>query len=651
MRLKSYTSVLATKDKIDLAVIIIPAKLVPQAVEECGMKGTKCAVIISAGFSEVGKTGKELEDKIVSLSKQYGIRILGPNCLGYIDTTINLNASFAPAMPKAGNVAVISQSGAVCTAILDWALASNIGFSQFFSLGNKSDITELDLLSYLENEKHTEVIISYLESVTGERDNETFRDIASRVTLKKPLIIFKAGTTEAGAKAISSHTGSLAGSTVATTALFKQSGVIRASSLEDMFDWAEAFSLLKLPAGNKVAVITNAGGPGVMTTDAIEKTKLRLAFLQERTTEKLRKALPPAANIHNPIDVIGDADAKRYQDALDIVETDKNVNAILVLLTPQTSTQIEETAKFILKKIKSSQKTIIPVFMGGLKAGKGIRIFENASCSVFEYPERAVQALEKITFCQSCETGVSKIYPPKILKIKESLKNRIKKLIEKEKVKSNLIAGSVADNILKQYGINVLESKLVSNTRQAIAASKKIGFPLVFKIDSPDITHKSDAGGVIVGVKNEKQAKRAYEEIIKNVKHYKPNAKINGVIIYEMVTSGMEFYIGAKRDPILGPLIGFGLGGIYVEILKDTSFRLAPLSEFDIDKLLGELKCNKIIEGARGKNALYRKGIVETLIKVSNLMMNHPEIQELDINPLKVSEKSVIAIDNRMIVG
>jgi acetyltransferase len=654
--LKNYASVLSVSGKIDMAVFLIPAKFVASSLIECGKKKIKLAVIISAGFKEVGSEGEELEKQILKIAKKYGIRILGPNCLGIINTQINLNASFAPAMPSSGNVAVVSQSGAICTAILDWSSKNNVGFSKFFSLGNKSDITELDLITYLASDKQTDVITSYLENVAGNHGGNDFRKVAERATIKKPVVILKAGISAKGAAAISSHTGSLAGSDQSITSLFKQSGVIRANSLEDLFDYAESFSQLTSPSGNRVAIITNAGGPGVMTTDAVEGTRLQLATLSPATQEKLRKVLPPAANIHNPIDLVGDADEVRYRNALNIIEADPDVDSILVLLTPQTSTKIEATAELILKKINNSKKTIIPVFMGGKRSNHGVDIFERNHKAVFEYPERAVKALEKISFCQSCEMGLKKIYPPKILKIKKIKKEKINKIIlgsiyeSTNKNQPTLIAGSPADEIFKQYAIPVLKSQLAQTKSEAVKKSKKIGFPVVFKIDSPDIIHKSDVGGVIIGIKNEKEAGLAFTKILSNIKKNSPKSKVNGIMIYEMLSGGVEFFIGAKRDPLYGPLIGFGLGGIYVEVLKDISFRLAPLSEFDIEKMIGELKSEKIISGARGKSALNKKGIVDALIKISNLMINHPQISELDINPLKVFEDRVVALDNRIII-
>ena len=660
---KSYSSVLKVPGKIDMAVFVIPARFVLGVLSECGKKKIKLAVIISAGFKEIGTEGLELENQILKIARKSGIRILGPNCLGLINTEIKLNASFAPEMPDPGNVAVVSQSGAICTAMLDWASQNNVGFSKFFSLGNKSDITELDLIPYLSNDEQTNVITSYLENVSGNNGGNDFRKVAERATLKKPIVILKAGISSQGAAAISSHTGSLAGSDQAITSLFKQSGVIRASSLENLFDYALTFSLLKPPAGNRVAILTNAGGPGVMTTDSVEGTRLQLAALSIETQQKLKKVLPPAANIHNPIDLVGDADDLRYKNALNIIEADKNVDSILVLLTPQTSTKIEATANLILRKIKSSRKTIIPVFMGGRKTNRGIEIFEKNHSAVFEYPERAVKALEKISFCQSCEMGLKKIYPPKILKIKKIKKEKINRILVGTRhalslpnAQSTLIAGPTADKILSLYGLSVLKSKLATNAKEAAKFSKQIGFPVVMKINSPDIIHKSDVDGVIVGIKNEKEASAAFTKIISNVKNAFRRERrsafptINGIDIYEMISGGIEFYIGAKRDPLYGPLIGFGLGGIYVEILKDVSFRLAPLSEFDIEKMIGELKSAKIISGARGKKSLDKKDIVDALIKVSNLMINHPQIQELDINPLKVFEDHIVALDNRIIV-
>lgn len=653
---KSFTSVLRVPGKVDMAVFLIPARFVSEALEECGKKKVKIAVIISAGFKEIGIEGAELEKKILGIAKKSGMRILGPNCLGFINTEIKLNASFAPSMPAPGNVAVVSQSGAICTAILDWASKNNIGFSKFFSLGNKSDITELDLLPYLKDDQQTGVVASYLENIADELGKKDFHKIAGKATCKKPIIILKAGTSSQGASAISSHTGSLAGSEVAVTALFKQSGIMRASSLEDLFDYTEAFSLLKRPQGNRVAIITNAGGPGVMTTDAVETTRLQLAQLSKDSTERLKKVLPPAANIHNPIDLVGDADDLRYKNALNIVEADKGVDSILVLLTPQTSTKIEATANLVLRKIRSSKKPIVPVFMGGRKANRGIDIFEKNHVAVFEYPERAVKALEKVSYCQSCEMGIRKIYPPRILRIPKPKKQKVDRILvgAQRAVPADqptLIAGPTADKILALYDLSVLKSKLATNTNEAKRFAKQIGFPVVMKISSPDITHKSDVGGVVVGIKSEKDAIAAFNKIRANVKKNAPKAKINGIDIYEMISGGTEFFIGAKRDPLYGPLIGFGLGGIYVEILKDVSFRLAPLSEFDIEKMLGELRSAKIIEGARGKGALNKKGIVDALVKVSNLMINHPQILELDINPLKVFEDRVVALDNRLIIN
>lgn len=648
---KSYTSVLEIDKKIDAAIFLIPARFVSEVLKECGKKKIKLAVIISSGFKETGEAGEVLEKDVLKIAKKYGVRILGPNCLGYIDASIKLNASFAPGMPKEGGVSVISQSGAICTAILDWAEKSNAGFSNFFSIGNKSDISELDLIPYLAKDDKTKVIVAYLEGISEKNHGVDFRKVTARATMQKPLILMKPGTSKKSQNAISSHTGSLAGSEEAINALFKQSGITRAYSLEDLFDYTEGFSSLKMPKGNRVAIITNAGGPGVMTTDAIEKTRLEFATLSKDSAGILKKKLPLSASISNPVDIIGDADAKRYKEALDIIEKDENVDSILILLTPQTSTQVRETAKIVLKKIRSSQKTIIPVFMGGRRANKGVDIFEKEKCAVFEYPERAVRVLEKISYCNSCELGIKKIYPPKVLKISKQSKAKVDHMTKMAQKLPHLLPSKNSDNILKIYGIDTTRSSFANNTEEALAASKRIGYPVVLKVDSPDISHKSDFGGVITGIKNEKEAKLAFAKIISNVKRLSPSSTVNGVMIYEMIHGGTDFYIGAKRDPLYGPVIGFGLGGIYIEILKDVAFRLAPLSEFDIEKMLGELKSSKIISGTRGRPALNKKGIIDALIKVSNLMINHPQIQELDINPLRVFENKAVALDSRIIIN
>jgi len=648
--LKRYSSILEIKQKIDMAVFVIPANFVPEVLEQCGQRKTKTAVIISAGFRESGENGIEREREIVNVARKFKIRILGPNCLGFIDSSKKINATFAQAMPISGNVALVSQSGAICTAIIDWARKNNIGFSKIFSIGNKADINELDLIELLSKDKNTKVIATYLESIEEKLGKKTTREILYECAKRKPIIILKAGTSIKGMTASSSHTGAITGSNESIDALFKQCGIIKAESLEDLYDLAELFSSSNILDGNKIAVVTNAGGPGVMITDAIEKTTLEMANLKNATIEKFKKQLPPNSNVNNPIDVIGDADAKRYKKALDIIENDKNVNVIFTLLAPQSSTEIEKTANIIIDRIKKSKKTIIPVFMGGKRVSAGTNIFEKNKTVIFEYPERAVKAAEQSYLYNEFKKNPKPEYSTKKLINARGLRNVELILHAQEKSNQKLIVGKTADNIIRSYGLPTLESKDAKNIKQVEEFSKRIGFPIVMKINSPDIIHKSDVGGVIVNINNSAEAKKAFLSISRNAKKNCPKAQLDGVTLYKMFNEGTDFYIGAKRDPILGPVISFGLGGIYVEILHDISFRLAPLSSSDIEKMIGETKSSKIIFGARGKKPLDKKIITDTLIRVSNIMMNHPQIIELDINPIRVAEKTGAILDCRIIV-
>jgi len=641
-----YTNVLEIPSPVDLAVIVIPAKIVPAIVEQCGRKRIKGLIIISAGFGEVGTEGKKLEEQIKKIAKEFGARILGPNCLGLIDTTIPLNASFAPTTPTPGNVAVISQSGAVCTALLDWATASNIGFSRFYSLGNKADITELDLLLKLADDEKTKVIILYLESIA---DGKKFKELMPCVTAKKPVIIFKAGITEAGATAIASHTGSLAGSNAAIDALFAQTAVIRAKTLEELFDFAEGFSMLPKISGKKIAIITNAGGPGVMATDALMESNLELAKFESQTTRTLKQFLPPAANIHNPVDVIGDAKADRYEIALKNVLADKNVDGALVLLTPQTATEIEKTAELIIYFSQTQPKPIVSVFMGGKKVALGMKILENKNICVFETPERAVKVFQNLY--QYHESKKYFMLPRVGRKINDDQKKIVSALIKGYQEKNQtLIAGPQADEIFKVYKIPTIKSGLATTAAEAENLARAFGFPIVLKISSPDIVHKSDVGGVLVGLKDEKEIKTGFIQILKNIKSKIPKAKADGIMVYEMAPRGEEFFIGAVRDPAFGPLIAFGLGGIYVEVFRDTSFRLSPLKKEDAIFMIESIKSKKLLEGIRGKPKLSKISIIDILLRISELMENHPEISELDINPLIVTTESAVAIDNRIIM-
>lgn len=644
-----YTKLSAIKKKIDLAIILVPAPFVESVLNECGKQKIKNIVIISAGFKEIGGEGIKRENAIKKLIEKYKFNLIGPNCLGIINTNFGLNASFAEGMPMQGNVGLISQSGAMAVAISDWAYTHNLGFSKIISLGNKAGVNEIELLEYLEKDRQTEVILMYLESI---EDGQKFMKTAKRITRKKPIIIIKSGTSKSGTKAISSHTGSLAGSQEAVKAAFRQSGVIRAETVEDLFNFARGFSYQKIPQGNRVAIISNAGGPAIMATDSIESSCLEMSKLEEKTQKKLKQNLPETAAVHNPVDIIGDALADRYEKALNAVVPDKNVDAIIVLLTPQIMTEEEKTAKILAKfSQKFPKKTMLACFMGGKNVADAKKILSSNKVPNYGFPDRAVATLEqmekyarwkkqKLATIKSCKSRVTTADM-------ESFRRKLKKY-------AGQVPMSLSIELLKKYKIHMPVSEVAKNSDEAVIIAEKIGFPVVLKICSKEIIHKTDAGGVRVDLKNADEVKKAYEKMLKDVKKYNASAKIDGVFVQEMTTLGREVIIGMKRDPQFGPLLMFGLGGIYVEVLKDVTFRIAPVSLQEAEKMIYEINAIQLLKGVRGEKSIDFKKLAEVICRISQLALDFPEIQEIDLNPLVVNEKGskneVVAIDVRMLV-
>lgn len=642
-----YKKISDTKKKIDLAVILVPAKFVVRILKECGEQKIKNIVIISAGFKEIGGTGVRREKEIQKLIKKYSFNLIGPNCLGIINTNNKLNASFAEGMPASGNVSLISQSGAMAVAITDWAYTHNLGFSKIISLGNKAGVNEIDLLEYLAKDKSTEVILMYLESI---ENGQEFMQLAQKITKKKPIIIIKSGTSQRGTQAISSHTGSLAGSSEAIKTAFKQGGIIRAKTVEDLFNYARGFSYQKTPLGNRVAIISNAGGPAIMATDNIEENSLQLSEFTKQTIAQLEKNLPETAAIYNPVDIIGDALANRYQIALGNVLKDKNVDSVVVLLTPQIMTEEVKTAQIIAKFSKKyPKKTILTCFMGGKNVVEAKRVLRSNQVPNFGFPDRAIKTLEKME-------NYSLWRKEKINKV-ENCKIRIKKAeIEKYRKKLKRNKGQVpmplAFELLQLYNIHTPDSDIAKTPSEAIEIAERISYPVVLKICSNHVIHKTDAGGIRVNLKNSKEVKDAYKMILRNVKKYNPKAKIDGIFVQEMTTLGREVIIGMKRDPQFGPLLMFGLGGIYVEVLKDVTFRIAPISFKDAEKMISEIKAIKLLKGVRGEKSIDFKKLATVICHVSQMVTDFPEIQELDLNPLIVREKGkeAVAIDARILV-
>ncbi|MGQ9683009.1 MAG: acetate--CoA ligase alpha subunit [Anaerolineae bacterium] len=643
--LRSYPTVLDVPAPIDLAVIVVPNKFVPEVIDQCGRKGVKGAVIISAGFKEAGLEGVKLERQVVATAKKYGLRIVGPNCLGVIDTVQSLNASFAAGMPPRGAIAFMSQSGALCTAVLDWALANHIGFSYFVSLGNKSDVDEVDLMEAWDGDQNSRVMIAYVE---GLRDGRRFMDVARRVTRRTPVIAVKSGNTEAGSRAVSSHTGSLAGSNRAYDAALRQAGVLRAPSIQDLFDWAIAFANQPVLRGNRIAIVTNAGGPAIMATDALENFGLKLASLKGDTIERLQSALPAAANCFNPIDVLGDALADRYSLAIEAAFQDPGVDGVMVILTPQVMTRIEETARELARISKQYDKPIVSCFMGQEKVTPGVHILTAESVPNYPFPERAAGALHAMMeyrkWLERPEQQITSFGVDR-----DTVKATFARVREDGR---NTLGDAEARAIAQAYGLRVPKSMLAANSDEAVRFAEEIGYPVVMKIASPDILHKSDIGGIKVGVTGAANVRDAFDLLIYRATRYMPEAQIWGVQIQEMVTGAKEIIIGMSRDPQFGPMLMFGLGGIYVEVLKDVTFRIAPLSRQEAQEMVSEIRSLHLLQGVRGERPSDMEAIVDCILRISQLVTEFPEIVELDINPLLVREAGAgaVAVDMRLVL-
>jgi acetyltransferase len=642
--LPCFPSVLDIKAPVDLAVVSIPAKFVPQVLLECGRKKIPNAVVISAGFKETGAEGAKLEKECIEIARKHGMRILGPNCLGIISTASGLNATFASQTPIQGNIAFMSQSGALCTAILDWAEVEGVGFSNFVSLGNKADLSENDFLALFGSDKKTNVILSYLESLV---DGGRFMALSRRVTKRKPVIVLKAGRTQAGAKAAASHTGALAGSDSAFDAALAQCGVIRVESGEQLFDFAQAFSVQPTPRGDRVAIVTNAGGPGIMTTDACDRRGLRLASFSEKTLNQLRKNLPPSANIYNPVDVLGDADAARYALAVEAVLSDRNVDSAVCVLTPQAMTDSKAIAEEVARVSRAKRKTVVACFMGGTDMKAGVAQLKAAGIPNYPYPERAAEVVASMVRYARIRKFRHK-KPPQLSGIDRKKAEAIVKAFYRT---GRVAFGLDCFALLEAYGVRTLKSRFVTSPGEAKKAAEELGFPVAVKVASQDILHKSDVGGVALNVGRE-EFEHAYNKVLFSARKFMPKARIEGVFVQEMISRGREVIVGINREPQIGSIVMFGLGGIYVEVMKDVSFRVAPLNEDEARNMIPEVKGYRILSGARGEAPSDVASLIDLLLRVSRLSADFPEILELDLNPVKVFEAGAgfTVVDARMVL-
>lgn len=635
--LKCYPKVSSINNEVDMAVIVVPAERVLEVAEDCGQAGVKILVVISAGFKEIGLEGSKREAELVSIAKKYGMRVLGPNCLGYINTSIGLNASFASAMPPRGHIALISQSGALLASLIDRASIEGLAFSKVVSLGNKADLNEIDFIKLLAEDPETRVIALYLEGIDR---GEEFVKYAREVSVRKPIVILKSGVTEVGARAASSHTGAMAGSEVAYSTAFKQFGVIRAECLSDLLDAARCLATQPIPRYGNVVIVTNAGGPGILATDACGKLGLRLADLGTDMINKLRSVLPPASSTNNPIDVLGDAKADRYESVLKILLTQEDLDSFVMVLSPQAMTEPDEVAKLLVEfKAKNPDRAIVTSFLGGSRVANAISILRCGGIPNYDTPERAVKALGLLLSYKEIREKQKRLLEEKCPRYpidREVVREVLSKA--KEEGRKILMPDEVFE-VLNACGIRTAPCIIAKSAEEAVQAAECIGYPVVLKIASPHITHKSDVGGVKVNLRTPSDVRLAYHEIMSNVSRFVPGAAVYGVVVTPMVPQGKELIIGMHRDPQFGPLIMFGLGGIYVELIREVSFRLAPLTRSEAMDMIMETKAYRLLRGFRGEPPGDIDSVVDVLLKVSALCTEFKEIQEIDINPLFVYEK------------
>jgi acetyltransferase len=634
----------------DLAIIFTAPELVAQKVKECGEKGIWGIIIMTAGFKETGMEGGLLEEQVENELKKFDkMRILGPNCLGIISPVNNMNASFAAAMPKAGNIAFISQSGALCTSVLDFALEAGIGFSHFISVGNSMDIDFADLIDFLGEDEKTHFIVLYIESIRRARK---FITAARSFARQKPIIVYKAGRFAESAKVAASHTGAMASEDAIYDAAFERAGLIRVYDIGDIFDSVALIGKNKIPKGPNLGIITNAGGPGVMATDTLLYHNGRLAELNENTMQALNDNLPDSWSHRNPVDVLGDARVKRISKASEIVLNDPGVDALLVIVTPQAMTNPVAIANEIVKLGNTTGKLILAAWVGGLSMREGINILNKAGIPAYQTPEQAIRSFMTLVHYSS---NLQTLYEtPRDIPLEFDY-NREETRIEFLKninPSESILSEELSKKLLYAYGLPVTMPVLAITPGEAVSLASKIGYPIVMKIQSPDITHKSDVGAVLLNLENEKMVEDGFFRIMSNVKTKMPEARIDGITLQPMVskTDAVEMILGIKRDPIFGTVVMTGMGGTGAELFKDRGLGFPPLNERLARLMLEKLKIYPLLTGYRGASPKNVNQLIEMMIRLSYLAADYPEIIELDINPLLVSSDNVIALDARIVV-
>lgn len=623
MGVHCYPSILDVPDPVELAVIIAPAAATPDIMEQTGQRGIRRVIIISGGYSEIGASGAALENRIVEIARRYGARIIGPNCVGVIDTHTGMDTTFGPDMPKPGAITFVSQSGAVCGGVIDWASGAGIGLGRIVTLGNQADVTETDILELLADDDNTRVIAMYLEGVD---DGRRFARVARHVSAIKPIVAIKVGYTEAGRQAAASHTGALAGTDHAYRAAFHHAGILRVPHLEALFDAAISLANQPLPRGNRVAILTNSGGPGTMASDALSMHGLRMATLTDETRFVLRQFLQPHASVSGPVDMLGGADEHDYARALDALLKDPGVDAVLVVNVPQALVPAVRIVREIAEVVHRCQahaecnKPVMTCMIGDVSLPEAIEFMRRAELPVFPFPEPAAAALGVMVQRRKWLER-----PPQISR-----------------------CSPTAENL--QARIPTPPGKLARSASAAARVAREIGFPVAVKVASPDISHKSDVGGVEVGLQTASAVREAFQRVTEKARRAKPDARIEGVTVQAMARPGREVIVGAVRDPQFGPLVMFGSGGVYVELLKDVSFRLAPVARSEAKAMIDETAAGKLLSGLRGQPPADKSAVADVIVAVSELVAADERIMELDINPLVVYNEGqgAVAVDVRM---
>jgi 4-hydroxybutyryl-CoA synthetase (ADP-forming) len=648
--LTAYKNVLDIPDSIDLAVVAAPSKFTPSVMEEVGKKGIKGAIIVSAGFKEVDEAGAKLEREVGETAKKYGIKVIGPNCLGIMSFSKDniMNSTFLKITPKFGNIALVSQSGAICAATVEDAEAQDIGFSKVISMGNKVDMDESDVLELLAEDEDTRVIVMYLEDI---RNARRFMEIAKAITTerKKPIIVLKSGRTAEGAKAAASHTGALGGSDANYEAAFTQSGVIRVDTMGELFDLATAFSKQPLPDGN-VVIVSNAGGPAIISTDACSRYGLKMSDISS-IRDEIAGVIPAYGSPRNPVDIVGDADYLRFEKVLLLTLAHPNVGSVVTMCTPSATLNYDDLARVLVKMSQQfPNKTILASLMGLAEGIENRRIMSEGGIPYYLYSEPAIRTLKAMyDFKKWINEASNKRAALQFAKDTSKVKSIFENVLKNGR---NNLLEEEGYEVLEAYGFPTPKSILCTTEQECISAARQIGYPLVIKIVSPDIIHKSDAGGVKVGIKTDDELRNSFNTITENALKYKSDAKIKGVLVQEMVKSAKETILGASQDPTFGPVIMFGLGGIYVEVLKDVVFRIVPIDEKEAMNMVESIKTIKLLKGVRGEKSSDLRAISDSLQRLSQLVVDFPEIKEFDINPLLVLEegKGARVVDARIII-